>query len=102
MAPLLEFDAKEGQFTWMDHNWYQSHQLKNTSNDYCATIQSYRYTDFDTTHWPGFDYISEETGEVYSQETFRFIPNSDISFIKMRDQVLEEYEGYLKETAKKL
>ncbi len=97
MSTLMEFDAKHGQFTWMDHNWFQSHQLKNISDDFCATIQSYRYTDVDSIHWPGFDYISEETGEVYAQETF--LPNSDITFIKMRDTVLKEYEESLKGTA---
>ena len=43
MEPLLKFDTKQGEFTWMDENWYQTHQLKNTTNEFCATIQSYRY-----------------------------------------------------------
>ena len=92
MKPLLKFDAKQDDFTWMDENWYQSHRLKNTTNDFCATIQSYRYRDEDEIQWPGFDYIQKDE-TCGGQEIF--YPNSDSTFMKMRSIVLEEYTEYL-------
>ena len=92
MKPLLKFDAKQGDFTWIDENWYQSHQLKNTTNDFCATIQSYRYGDEDEIQWPGFDYIQNDD-TCGGQEIF--YPNSDATFMEMRDAVLKEYTEYL-------
>ena len=91
MEPLLKFDAKQGDFTWMDENWYQAHQLINTTNDFCATIQSYRYADNDKIKWPGFDYIKD--GDFSAQKIF--YPTSDTSFITMRRKVLEEYTDYI-------
>ena len=91
MDPLFKFDAKQGDATWMDDNWFQAHELKNTTNDFCATIQSYRYQVDDAIRWPGFDYIRE--GKVCEQDTF--IPNSDATFIQMRQTVLQEYTDYL-------
>ena len=28
---------------WMSPQWFQTHQLRNVSSDYCATINCYRY-----------------------------------------------------------
>ena len=93
VEPLTSFDAKQGDFTWMDENWYQTHQMENTSDDFCATLLSYRYGSDDKMQWPGFDYIkgdnSDEMGVVY--------PGSDTDFTRMRDAVLEEYAAYLEE-----
>ena len=91
MEPLLRFDGKPGDITWMDDNWYQAHELRNTSNDFCATIQSYRYEANDGIRWPGFDYIQD--GVECEQETF--LPTSDATFITMRQTVLKEFEDYL-------
>ncbi|VDI82294.1 Hypothetical predicted protein [Mytilus galloprovincialis] len=87
--PMKEFDAREGDVTWINRNWYQTHKLKNTSNDYCATIQCYNYDAGDTTHWPYFDYISENS------TIEEFFPNSDFTFREMREQVLKEYKQSL-------
>lgn len=87
--PLKEFDAREGDVTWINRNWYQTHKLINTSQDYCATIQCYSYDAGDTTHWPYFDYISENS------TIEEFFPNSDFSFREMREKVLIEYKQSL-------
>ena len=32
-----------GDIMWMSPQWFQTHQLRNVSSDYCATINCYRY-----------------------------------------------------------
>ncbi|XP_022105949.1 uncharacterized protein LOC110987493 [Acanthaster planci] len=87
--PLLTFEASAGNVTWLDRNWYQTHKLRNPSNDYCATIQCYKYDAGDTAHWPYFDYVSEH-------ETIdEFYPNSDFDFCEMREKVMTEYKHYI-------
>lgn len=84
-APTLrEFDCYEGEVTWINRNWYQTHKLTNISNDYCATIQCYNYDAGDTTHWPYFDYISD------TSTIEEFLPTSDFGFREMRENVLKE------------
>lgn len=83
------FDAKEGDVTWISPNWFQTHHLENRTDDFCATIQCYRYGEKDKMHWPDFDYVSSH-GELD-----QFFPTSDFSFMFMRSQVLKEYETYL-------
>eukprot|EP00112_Aurelia_sp_Birch-Aquarium-sp1_P008432 Seg1928.7 transcript_id=Seg1928.7/GoldUCD/mRNA.D3Y31 product="hypothetical protein" protein_id=Seg1928.7/GoldUCD/D3Y31 len=93
---IKKFDAVKDDVTWMDSNWYQSHQLVNTTNDYCATIQCYKYAAGDTIHWPGFDFIA--VGEQDQEHVLdTFIPNSDATFQKLRDTVLKEYHDHLAE-----
>ncbi len=88
--PLKSFDLSEGQISWMSKDWFQTHQLRNLSTDYCATIHAYQFEDSDGDHWPFFDYVSSKN--VVEE----FLPNTDITFIKMRDIVLEEYKKHLK------
>ena len=83
---LLNFNAKAGDYTWIDCNWYQTHKLKNTSNDFCATIQCYKYPSTNNVHWPYFDYISEEC------KIEEFTPNSDFTFIEIYEKVMKEME----------
>jgi len=89
---INSFDAKEGDITWIGPEWYQTHKLVNRTDDFCATIQCYRYDERDTIHYPGFDYVNT-SGKGNSIGAF--FPNSDFSFIKLRSQVLEEYSRYL-------
>ena len=91
MKPLLKFEAKQGNFTWMDENWYQTHELKNTTDDFCATIQSYRYRNEDIMQWSRFDYVKENYGS--SQRIV--YPGNDTTFVAMRKAVLEEYPYYV-------
>ena len=92
VEPLMTFDAKQGDFTWMDDNWYQTHTLENITDDFCATVQSYRYGRDDRMQWPGFDYINDNDD---SDSPAIFYPQSDITFREMRDNVLQEYVEYL-------
>ena len=83
---LLHFDVKQGDVTWTSPNWYQTHKLWNSTNDYCATIQCYQYGDNNDRHWPYFNYISCK-GTIEE-----FLPNSDFTFREMREKVLKEYQ----------
>ena len=92
---LFSFNVKKGDVTWISPNWYQTHMLKNCTNDYCATIQCYQYGENDNLHWPYFDYVK-------STETIdEFLPNSDFTFREMREKVLKEYEEYMKSAKNK-
>jgi len=81
---VLEFNGSEGDITWLDRNWYQRHQLTNESDDFCATIQCYKYSKTDITHWSCFEYVSENS------TIEEFLPNSDFNFGDMRKKVMEE------------
>ena len=83
---LFSFDGFPGNFTWIDANWYQTHKLENFSDDFCATVQCYKYPDDDNIHWPYFDFISEQ------DQIREFIPESDFDFIPMREQVMHELQ----------
>ncbi|XP_063436741.1 uncharacterized protein LOC134718180 [Mytilus trossulus] len=85
--PLKEFDAKKGDITWVDRNWYQTHKLVNKSNDFCATIQCYNYDPDDKTHWPYFDYISN------NENMAEFMPDSDFGFREMHENIVMEYKS---------
>ena len=81
----------------MGPNWYQRHELKNVTNDYCATIQCYLYDRNDKVHWPGFDFVEyDEFGVDTDYDTF--FPNSDGNFQNMRAIVLKEYSDFLQES----
>jgi hypothetical protein len=84
---LFSFTAEKNDITWMSPHWYQTHKLWNQSNDFCATIQAYKYADEDRVHYPYFDYVSEVTG------VGNFLPQSDFTFRVMHDKVLHEYKN---------
>ena len=86
---LFQFDVKQGDVTWISPNWYQTHKLWNTTNDYCATLQCYQYGEEDNLHWPYFDYV--KSTHVIDE----FLPNSDFKFHEMREEVLKEYKQYM-------
>merc|ERR1712150_296072 len=88
---IKKFDANAGQCTWLDPNWYQTHQLTNIREDFCATIQCYQYMKADRVHYPGFDFIAPE-----DPEPDIFYPDSDWSFDEFQAIVLQEYREYLK------
>eukprot|EP00088_Acartia_fossae_P017718 TRINITY_DN20135_c0_g1_i10.p1 TRINITY_DN20135_c0_g1~~TRINITY_DN20135_c0_g1_i10.p1 ORF type:complete len:530 (-),score=155.57 TRINITY_DN20135_c0_g1_i10:192-1781(-) len=87
---LLKFNAYKDEVTWMSPEWFQTHQLRNVSKDYCATVQCYRYDDNDDIQWNQFDFVKDENGEVGN-----FFPNTDFTFGEMREKVLAEYEARL-------
>ena len=82
---LGQFPVKKGDVTWLSPNWYQTHQLWNDTNDYCATVQCYQYGQNDNMHWPYFDYI--KSCDIIEE----FTPDSDYSFTEMYNRVMKEY-----------
>lgn len=91
---LLKFDLKDNQVTWIDSNWYQTHKLHNNTDDFCATVQCYRYDMADSIQWPNFDYVAY-VPEEDKYELQEFYPDSDFTFIHLRSLVLKEYSDYL-------
>ncbi|XP_069136227.1 uncharacterized protein [Argopecten irradians] len=85
--PEKSFNATKGDVTWISRDWFQTHKLWNNTDDYCATIQCYNFDAGDTTHWPYFDYVSENS------TIEEFLPDSDFTFQDMRRKVLEEYRN---------
>lgn len=69
----------------MSPNWFQTHKLTNESSDqFCATIQCYKYGPDDEKQSPFFNYLDGENVQ-------EFLPNSDFDFNKLRDELLKEY-----------
>lgn len=85
--PLKTFDVKKGDITWISPNWFQTHQLLNNTNDFCATVQCYQYGANDFTHWPYFDYVAST--EVIDE----FLPEGDYSFHEMHEIVMKEFKA---------
>ena len=85
--PLMRFDVKEGDATWLSPNWFQTHQLWNYTDDYCATVQCYQYGVTDFTHWPYFDYVASTS--VIDE----FLPEGDYTFHDMQEIVTKEFEA---------
>ena len=67
---------------------FQTHQLRNVSNDYCATINCYRYDENDNIQWNLFDYVNDSNGQMGN-----FFPNTDFSYGEMRALVMDEYQN---------
>ena len=88
--PLQEFPIKKGDCTWISPNWFQTHELWNYHDEYCATMQCYQYGENNFTQWPYFDYVADT--EVIDE----FLPNSDFSFREMASIVMAEYTEHMK------
>ena len=65
---------------------YQTHQLQNNSDDFCATVNCYRYAEYDQIHWNLFDYVHNQTDQVGN-----FFPNTDLTYGEMKRIVLAEW-----------
>jgi len=85
---LFRFDAYKGDVMWMSPEWFQTHQLRNVSSDYCATINCYRYDENDQIQWNLFDYVNDTNGQMGN-----FFPNTDYSYGEMRALVMDEYQN---------
>ena len=88
---LGQFSVKKGDVTWISPNWYQTHKLWNNTDDYCATVQCYRYGNNDNMNWPHFDYI--KSCDIIGE----FTPDSDFTFTEMKEIVVKEYVDRLKQ-----
>ena len=86
---LKQFSVKEGDVTWISPNWYQTHKLWNSTDDYCATIQCYQYGDNNNISWPYFDYLG--TTDLIDE----FLPDSDFDFLPMKTVVMAEYIKFM-------
>jgi len=87
---LMKYDAYAGDCLWLSPEWYQTHQLRNVSNDFCATLNCYRYDENDPIQWNLFDYVNDENGQVGN-----FFPNTDFTFGEMRKLVFDEWANRL-------
>jgi len=70
----------------MSPDWYQTHQLCNTSEDFCATLNCYRYGEEDMVQWNQFDYVNNANGQMEN-----FMPNTDFSFGDLWQIILSEW-----------
>ena len=52
VSPVQEMALTKGDLTWFSPNWFQTHQLENTTQDFCCTVQGFQYADDDDVHWP--------------------------------------------------
>ena len=77
---------------WMSPDWYQTHQLCNTSTDFCATLNCYRYGEEDRVQWNQFDYVNNVTGQMEN-----FMPNTDFDFGELWRII--QNEGYARNTS---
>ncbi|KAI1040754.1 hypothetical protein LB505_012088 [Fusarium chuoi] len=77
---------KEGKVTWLAKDQYQVHQLENTSDTVCITLQCYQFDDDDKVHDEAF-YWKDEEGHRR-----KFIPNSDRAYGQFVREVKDEWE----------
>ncbi|KXJ86156.1 RmlC-like cupin domain-containing protein [Microdochium bolleyi] len=80
---------QEGQITWLSPTRFQIHKLHNTSDRVCCTIQCYRYEKQDNKHYEAFRF-QDGSGEVKD-----FTPNSDMSYIAFRQQMMKEWNDMM-------
>ena len=69
------------------HCRYQTHQLRNVSQDFCITLNCYRYGENDKIQWNLFDFVKDEDGAVGG-----FYPNTDFTYGEMRKVVYNEWK----------
>ncbi|KAF5588388.1 cysteine dioxygenase [Fusarium pseudocircinatum] len=77
---------EEGKVTWLGKDQYQVHQLENTSDKVCITLQCYQFDDDDKVHDEAF-YWKDEEGHRR-----KFIPNSDSAYGLFVQKVKDEWE----------
>ena len=70
----------------MSPDRYQTHQLCNTSTDFCATLNCYRYGEEDRVQWNQFDYVNNDNGQMQN-----FMPNTDFDFGELWRIILNEW-----------
>ncbi|CAK0784442.1 hypothetical protein CVIRNUC_007646 [Coccomyxa viridis] len=87
--PVQEMTLNKGDITWFSPNWFQTHQLENTTQDFCCTVQGFQYADDDDVHWPYMQF------KAPSGKLDHFLPISDFTFSSMREALLAEYSSAL-------
>jgi hypothetical protein len=86
---IKHYNIQKGDITWMSPFWYQCHRLFNDTQDFCATLQCYRYGAADVKMWPFFDYVNADGSHG------EFLPNGDYTFTELHQTVLNEYASYM-------
>jgi hypothetical protein len=94
LSPALQVPWKQvtfaaGDVTFLSPDYYQIHQLFNPlpkGEDFCATIQSYRYPDSDHAHYEYFDYIDGSTIQ-------QFTPDSDWEYLEFKRLIRQEWDA---------
>ncbi|KAF4337730.1 cysteine dioxygenase [Fusarium beomiforme] len=77
---------EEGKVTWLGKDQYQVHQLENTSDTVCITLQCYQFDEDDNVHDEAF-YWKDEKGNRK-----KFIPNSDKAYGLFVREVKDEWD----------
>ena len=93
LYPFLSPDAPQfatGHFVkdnvmWISPTLNQIHQLRNTGDNTCVTIQCYMYDSSNNKHYDYFDYLDAD-GVVQ-----QYTPDSDMEFIDFKELMLEEW-----------
>jgi|688.fasta_scaffold169463_2 predicted metal-dependent enzyme (double-stranded beta helix superfamily) len=88
-TPFAEQIFRKDDVTWISPGLNQFHQLinPNQGGPTCVTIQCYRYSDGDATHYEFFDYLSGD-------EIKPFTPNSDMGFLEFKTTMKREWETF--------
>ena len=75
------------------HYRYQTHQLRNVFENFCATLNCYSYDEKDQVQYNMFDYGVYGNGINKDKEGFleNFEPVSDMSYGEMKQIVLREF-----------
>ncbi|MCX7206657.1 MAG: jacalin-like lectin [Proteobacteria bacterium] len=87
LTPWGKVTVQTDEVTFLTPDYYQIHKLFNPKpkgDQFCATIQSYRYEADDTQHYEYFDYI--ENGQIK-----QFDPDSDWSYSDFKEQIRDEW-----------
>ncbi|WP_082752548.1 jacalin-like lectin [Janthinobacterium sp. B9-8] len=87
LTPWGKVIVQTEEVTFLTPDYYQIHQLFNPKpkgDQFCATIQSYRYEADNTQHYEYFDYI--EDGKIK-----QFDPDSDWTYLDFKAQIHEEW-----------
>ncbi|KAF9783046.1 hypothetical protein IL306_010588 [Fusarium sp. DS 682] len=79
-------NLEEGKVTWLGKDQYQVHQLENTSDTVCITLQCYQFDDDDKVHDEAF-YWKDNEGHRR-----QFIPDSDRAYGQFVREVKAEWD----------
>ena len=85
VPPFSNADFVKGNVMWISPTLNQTHQLKNTGDKTCVTIQCYMYDSTDNKHYDYFDYL-DNAGDIQ-----QYTPDVDMDFIDFKELMLEEW-----------
>lgn len=80
-----ELHLKKGQFTYIEPNRNQVHQLWNKSDNCCITLQCYQYSKTDKVQYEKFDYIDRKTNTIKGID-----PKKDMGYVDFEETMRKE------------